>query len=99
MDFIEFMQCWNCGAVFDAPFLGKTSFRATCEACHAALHCCTNCRHFQPGRANSCLIPNTESVNDRTANNFCEDFSLLGKVVEKNNSEKEKQCFNALFKD
>lgn len=73
------MKCWHCGAETSDPFAGKISFRATCDACGAALHCCRNCVFYRPGLPNDCAVPDTDYIADRTASNFCEDFKLLGK--------------------
>lgn len=75
------MNCWSCGATLD--LLNKLSFRASCDACHAALHCCRNCVYYKPGLPNDCMVPNTDCVTDRTTNNFCEEFKVLGKAPEK----------------
>jgi len=75
------MNCWICGTALGLA--GKISFRAECESCHAALHCCRNCVYYKPGLPNECMVPNTDYVADRTANNFCEEFKLLGKAPEK----------------
>lgn len=75
------MHCWNCGTLLDLK--GKISFRASCDACHASLHCCRNCVYYKPGMPNDCLVPNTDFVADRTTNNFCEEFKALGKFQEK----------------
>lgn len=88
------MNCWNCSA----PLLlndNKVSFRSTCDQCHFYLHCCKNCTHYKPGSSNDCSIPGTERVADRAANNFCEDFKILGKAAnsKQDPSEAEKRLF------
>jgi hypothetical protein len=75
------MNCWNCGAPLNLT--GKITFRATCDVCHAALHCCRNCVYYKPGLPNDCMVPNTDYIADRTAINFCEEFKILGKAPEK----------------
>lgn len=75
------MNCWNCGASLN--LLGKVSFRAECEVCYAALHCCRNCVYYKPGLPNDCMVPNTDFIADRTKMNFCEEFKILGKPPEK----------------
>lgn len=72
------MKCWKCDALMDEPSNGKLSFRETCDKCHAWLHCCKNCQHYQPGKPNDCAIPGTELIKDRESMNFCEDYKLLG---------------------
>ncbi len=90
------MQCWMCGATLSIA--GKISFRATCDTCRASLHCCKNCIFYEPGRANDCKIPDTDFISDRTANNFCEDFSMLGTYAKKISKEDAKKRFDDLFK-
>ncbi len=72
------MNCWKCGSLLPETDR-KISFRAFCDQCGFALHCCVNCKNYAPGRPNDCAIPGTEFVSDRMANNFCEEFELLGK--------------------
>lgn len=66
----------------DPPFR-KLPFRAACEECLAWLHCCKNCKNYQPGLPNDCKVPGTEYIADREAVNFCEEFELLGKAPPK----------------
>lgn len=90
------MNCWVCGESLPLPDR-KISFRAVCDRCGAALHCCKNCKNYAPGRPNDCAIPGTEYVPDREANNFCEEFSLLGKPPASPPTDKKKK-FDDLFK-
>lgn len=91
------MNCWHCGAKLDLSPKEKISFRATCDACHADLHCCKNCRHYKPGRPNDCMISGTDYVADRTKNNLCEEFSILGQFTSSKTDESKKR-FDDLFK-
>ena len=70
------MKCCKCGT--EQELKGKLSFRAKCDQCQAWLHCCINCKNYEPGRANDCKIPGTEYIANREAINFCEEFELLG---------------------
>ena len=47
-----------------------------CERCYAYLHCCRNCRFYNPAFHNECAIPNTEWVSDKTGANFCDEFEF-----------------------
>lgn len=89
------MKCWKCGAEQEDPPGGKLSFRATCSVCHAWLHCCRNCKNYKPGLPNDCAIPGTDPISDREANNFCDEFQLLGKApaAKKDAKEIEKRLF------
>lgn len=70
------MKCWSCKAVLADPEFGKITFRAECEKCGVALHACSNCKYFHPGRPNDCEVPGTEFIADRTKANLCEEFRL-----------------------
>lgn len=72
------MDCWKCGQRLELSASGKISVRQTCEKCHAWLHCCVNCKNYQPGLSNDCKIPGTDPIRDREAGNFCDEFVLKG---------------------
>lgn len=90
------MNCWKCGAILDNNDR-KISFRAVCTQCGFSLHCCKNCKNYAPGRPNDCAVPGTEYVPDREANNFCEEFELLGKQISAPPRDN-KKSFDDLFK-
>jgi len=90
------MNCWKCGAFLE-KLDRKTSFRALCDSCGISLHCCKNCKHYAPGRANDCAIHGTERIADREANNFCEEFELLG-IPPSQPPQNKKKGFDDLFK-
>jgi ribosomal protein L40E len=67
------LVCWKCGAdISHVPQpLGR---RAECDACHAELHVCRMCRHYDPGKAKQCREPMVEEIRDKEHANFCEWF-------------------------
>lgn len=65
--------CWKCEKEVDLPI----HFKATCDHCFAYLHACKGCRFYQLGKPNDCLIPGTEQIADREANNYCDDFKPI----------------------
>lgn len=76
----------------------KIGFRAACPFCSSDLHVCVNCRYYSPGKPNDCLVPGTESIRDREAANFCEEFKV--KIVsDEKNKETAKTKFESLFKE
>lgn len=92
------MKCWSCGKNLEEFAEGKIPFRATCDHCTAWLHCCKNCKNYKPGLPNDCMVPGTDYIADRTASNFCEDFSLLGKGPSPNAKKGDlKSRFDSLF--
>jgi hypothetical protein len=53
--------------------IGRTD---TCPLCDADLHCCLNCRFYDPGAYNQCSEPQAERVLDKDKGNFCDYFSF-----------------------
>ena len=66
------VTCFSCGA--KKAFEGVVSREATCESCRAYLHCCRNCRFYEPSAYNECSEPMAERVVDKEAANFCDYF-------------------------
>lgn len=78
----------------------KVGFREECPFCGADLHTCSHCRYYSLGKPNDCLVPGTDYVRDREANNFCEDFKPKQVTPEPQNPKKSaKHKFDSLFKD
>lgn len=65
--------CWKCGAGLDDLPL-PLSRRAQCPACHAELHVCRMCRHYDTAKAKQCRETAAEEVLDKDRANFCEWF-------------------------
>ncbi len=67
------LVCWKCGAgLEDLPL--PVARRAACPACHAELHVCRMCRHYDPSKAKHCRELAADEVRDKTRANFCEWF-------------------------
>ncbi len=99
--------CWKCRKlVSEIPI--KIGFRAACPHCSSDLHVCKSCRYYAPGKPNDCLVPGTETIRDREAANFCEEFKLLIPSASPAQDERarrilgepeKKKDFKSLFKD
>ena len=48
----------------------------TCDHCGAYLHCCKNCRFYDPSLHNECQILEADFIRDREAANFCHHFEI-----------------------
>lgn len=48
--------------------------RDTCPHCDADLHCCRNCRFYDPGKHNECSETQAEWVRDKVVSNYCDYF-------------------------
>jgi hypothetical protein len=91
-------HCWQCGADLTRLDLGRES---DCPTCHKPTHCCRNCRHYAPGRANECMEPNVERVIDKTRSNFCELFEATLKPLPASASgdaDAQRQAADSLFR-
>ena len=64
------LACWKCGATLAGvplPFVRL----AECPSCHAELHVCRMCRHFDATRAAMCRELAADPVADKTKANHC----------------------------
>jgi len=91
------MYCHRCKKKLDLSNK-KVGFKETCFFCEADLHVCKNCKFYQIGKPNDCLVPNTEYVSDREKNNYCEEFSFK-EDLDKDLSKSKKDIAKKLFKD
>lgn len=66
------MVCHNCGR--EIKIIGKVQRRDECPHCDADMHCCKNCRFFDPGKNNQCTETQADYVKDKLKSNFCEYF-------------------------
>ena len=69
--------CWRCGAAIDRR--DRVGRRDACLACGSDLHCCRNCRFYDPTMNNACREPQAERQVDKEQGNFCDWFSLGGR--------------------
>lgn len=79
----------------------KVSRRDECKRCSADLHCCRNCRFFDPSRNNECAEPQADRVVDKAQSNFCEYFEPRTKIDltgRKAGNQGSRQQFDDLFK-
>jgi len=68
------MTCYSCGLNID---LEKPPARQDiCSNCGAYLHCCRNCRFYEPHAHNQCKEPQAEWVSDKKMGNFCDYFEM-----------------------
>jgi hypothetical protein len=92
-------RCAACGAVL--PIVADSLVQ--CPSCHAELHACRNCAHFEPGRRFECTQPVVERIADKSVRNACPLF-LLRVTVERQTSpgsgrpEEARRSFGSLFK-
>ena len=89
-------KCYKCGE--ELVFEVKIQRLDTCPNCGAWLHCCYNCKYWNPNVHNECELQVTEFVRDRSAPNFCTYFEFRPIEEEDENEEAEaKKKLEQLF--
>lgn len=93
--------CFNCGKVLSltpGSIIGRSE---TCNHCDSDVRVCRNCKHYNEKTYNECNESQAERVLDKTRNNFCDYFHLIGaNKSSSSGSSKEdiKAKLDALFK-
>jgi hypothetical protein len=92
-------RCAECGALLPA----SAASLSECSTCHAPLHACRQCGHFDPSRRFECSEAVTERIADKRAANECASFALRVTVERESGSaavrpEDARRGFNNLFK-
>lgn len=64
-------RCYNCATALPQD----ADFRGNCPKCHAALHCCKQCAHFEPSTRFQCRKPIPIRIAVKDQMNECELFS------------------------
>ncbi len=66
--------CFKCGDEIPLSSGDKIRQRDTCHKCAADLHCCMNCRHYDPTVNQQCRETQAEWVRYKEEWNRCEYF-------------------------
>lgn len=64
--------CFRCKTRNDIQ--ERVGRKDTCAQCDADLHCCFNCRHYNPGAHNQCKESQAEWVKEKDRANYCDYF-------------------------
>ena len=93
--------CFKCSTSLILTTGGKAARAEECPSCHADMHCCYNCVHYDRSAYNQCHEPQAERVVDKDRRNFCDYFRFAadrksGSAVEAAASTKKK--LDDLFK-
>ena len=67
-------SCFNCGHPIQLLSGTKVLKNDTCPQCAADLHCCKNCRFFDPSVHNQCRETQAEWVASKDKRNYCDYF-------------------------
>ena len=64
-------RCYNCATTLPP----ETDLTGSCPKCHAELHCCKQCSHFEPSTRFQCLKPIPVRIPVKDKANDCTLFS------------------------
>jgi len=91
------VRCAFCNR--EMEFEGRVSRSDTCPHCGRDLHCCLQCKFYDPGSYNECKEVVAERVVDKERDTFCDYFILKG--AQESGSQRTavaKQALEDLFK-
>lgn len=71
-------RCVFCGTAVQLPAHAQPGRSESCDHCGGNLHCCRQCRFYDPGISAECHEPRAERVLDKAAANFCQWFEFRG---------------------
>ncbi len=95
-------NCHSCGQAIEAR--ERIRRADECLQCGRDLHCCRNCRHFDPALHNQCREVVAEWVSDKERANFCDYFDFASSTGNrpggdgKSPEELAREKFRKLFK-
>jgi hypothetical protein len=72
--------------------------REDCPKCHADVHACKNCQHYDAKVYNECKEPSAEVVREKERANFCDYFSPKNSGKTQDNKTDLMNAAEALFK-
>ncbi len=84
------VTCAACGNAI--TYDGLVGRRDECPKCHADLHACKNCQHYDPAAYNECKEPQADRVQEKDRSNFCDDFTPRSGGASAANKQTDKQA-------
>ncbi len=89
--------CFTCGKELS---LGREiGRRDECPSCHADLHCCRNCRFYDPSAPKQCREPQADLVREKEKANFCDFFVFADRAPSAGDeAKKAKSALDDLFR-
>ena len=73
-------SCFQCGHSIQLITAQKVLKNETCPQCNTDLHCCRNCRLFDPSVHNECRETQAEWVRYKDKANYCDYFEAATRV-------------------
>ncbi len=94
-------HCFRCGG--QIPGTARVLKDDECEHCGQDLHCCRNCRFYEPPASSQCAEPQADLVIDKERSTFCEFFAFADRSVAPgrgvSQGESAREAWRKLFKD
>ena len=91
------LECYHCGNKIEVK--NKIGRQAMCPKCDRYLHCCLNCRFYDPAAYHQCRETQAEWVSDKQGANFCDYFEPSErKSVSDSMAEEARKKLDQLFK-
>lgn len=90
------LTCFQCSHKIELS--GVPGRREECPACHADLHVCRNCQHYDPKVYNECREPQADRVQEKDRANFCDYFIVGAGAGGTDNRDKLRAAAEALFR-
>lgn len=92
------LSCFSCGKPLQ--FVDRVGLREECPHCHADVHVCRNCHHYDPKVYNECKETSAEVVREKDRANYCDHFQARsGNVTAANKAQQDLlSAAEALFK-
>jgi hypothetical protein len=78
--------------------LEKVGRRDECPGCRTDLRVCLNCAFYDPARANACMEPQAERVQEKEKANYCDFFRFKETHQKKSGKAEAENLWNDLFK-
>ena len=93
------MTCYRCGS--EIPVRDRIGRQETCSRCGVYLHCCLNCRFYDPNAHHQCRETEIEWVSDKESANFCDYFEPgdSQKSQRTDRAEEARKKLDQLFRD
>jgi hypothetical protein len=87
--------CFKCGATVELEKVGR---RDECPGCGNDLRVCLNCAFYAEARANACMEPQAERVQEKDRANYCDFFRFKETAQKKSGKTEAEKRWEELFK-
>jgi hypothetical protein len=89
----------TCHACKKDPSIGRSvGRRDACPFCGADLHCCLNCKFYDPSVSKRCREPAAMLVKEKTKANFCDFFMFAEAKSARSDATDARRMLDDLFK-